>query len=82
MQYSTYKYKTVTCPLWNVPVQIKAKYVFSNADNEAKLNLVTCPIRENLMLPENQRSKEYKAFAYCRVENCPKLKVFPKVLSD
>ena len=82
MSFVTYKYKNATCPEWGEEVQIRGKYIYNNNGNGATFQHATCPIRENLHLPNSKRNHNYDLFAFCKNDNCQLLHDFPEFIED
>lgn len=71
------------CPMWKTEVTITAKYRFFDEENPhiGKYASCSCPILENLKLPQNKRDKDLGLFLYCKKqEECTKSNIFPPVI--
>jgi len=77
MSFYTLKHKTMQCPLWPTKVTITGKYRLRD-DGTAYLAVTECEIVQNLRLPKKKQDKRLALFRYCRIDDCPCLKDFPK----
>lgn len=83
MSFTTISTKRVICPLWNEEISLRGKYLLSEEAGhqyEAKFLSVTCPIVENLSLPQRKRNKDFDLFRYCDRHPCEAMKGFKPII--
>lgn len=83
MAFITTYNKQVICPLWKEKISLCGRYLLSEEkghEYEAKFLSATCPILENIRLPQTKKNKKYELFPFCNVNNCELLNDFDSII--
>lgn len=83
MIYYTNMNRCIRCPLWDVEIQLKGKYIYDETpghEYEAKFASAECPIIKNNHLPQYKRDKKLSYYPFCSEYPCKELSNFLPVI--
>lgn len=71
------------CPRWGTEITVKGFYEYrSLSDAHAVLAAYSCPIVNNMMMPDWRKIQPFDQYPYCDMpETCPLLKQFPRKIA-
>ena len=75
--------KRVICPMWKEEITLRGEYILLDKEGhtyEAKFLSATCPILENIRLPQSKKDEKYMPFPFCNVDNCELLNSFEPII--